>query len=123
MRGRNSREWADITHRRRMVAQLDVAGHSASSIALMLNVCRKTIERDRAELKLSPPKAPLITAEELARAQQLLEEGCNYAEVGRTLKRSSHTLRRHLPGYTLDRFQIAELAANGRWMARLERTG
>lgn len=123
MRGRNSSEWADLVHRRRMVAQLDAAGHSAASIALMLNVCRKTIERDRAFLELREPKAPPITPEELARAREMLEEGCNYAEVGRTLNRASTTLQRHLPGYKLDRFQVAEIAAHGRWMARLERTG
>jgi DNA-binding CsgD family transcriptional regulator len=122
MRGTNTIDEAHLRDRRRRVAQMFAEGHTAPYIAVTLNVCRRTIYRDRKELKLSGPKAPPMTAQELAWAQEMLSEGCNYAEVARTLGRAARTLRIHFPGYELNRTQVAELAAAGRWMARLERT-
>jgi DNA-binding CsgD family transcriptional regulator len=121
MRGTNTIDEAHLRDRRRRVAQMFAEGHTAPYIAVTLNVCLKTVYRDRKELKLSNPKAPPLTAQELTRAREMLSEGCNYAEVARTLGRAARTLRIHFPGYELNRTQVAELAAMGRWLNRLDR--
>jgi hypothetical protein len=112
---------ADIDSRRRRVAQLHHEGHTAAYIARSLNVSTKTVERDRGVFGLSPPGPPRFTPQELSWAREMLDEGCNYAEVARTLRRSPGGLRRHLPGYELNIHQVSELGAMGRWLNRLDR--
>ena len=68
--------------------------------------CRQAkSEQDR--LRRPPhPRTSLLSAEVLARAAQLLDDGCSYAEVARTVGVSKSTLTGRLPGRGMTREDI-----------------
>src|SRR5690606_9276142 len=84
------------------IARLTRAGVSAPQIATRLGCTTRTVTRVRAELGLTqsmPANACRpISAARLARAQELLDDGASFTEVGRTLGVSFGTLRKHFPG-------------------------
>lgn len=94
VRGRrpNTERWA-------RVAELTRQGLSAAVIAEMLHVTARTVARDRVDMGIAQPGPRYMTSEELEAARVMLEDGCSYGEVVRTLGRTYETLKRHLPGY------------------------
>lgn len=101
----------DLTHK----------GLSSNAIALQLGVNDRTVHRVRRKRRLAKPCPPKLSDDEKRRAKDLLDDGASYKEVGRTLNRADRTIARALPGYTMTKAQVAEIAAMGRWMARIER--
>jgi len=112
--------WEAINERRDRIAQLTRQGLDASTIASMLHINVRTVQRAKKLRGLTKPPNPLTTAE-IERAKALLDDGACYAEVERTIGRSHGAIYRHLPGYAYSRAQIAEAALFGRMMASLER--
>lgn len=85
--------------RRERVRILTAAGWTARHIAESLGVTDRTIVRDRRLLGVAQPGSTPMSNEELAAAARLLEDGCSYNDVSRTLGRHRHTLRKMFPGY------------------------
>jgi transposase len=88
----------NIAWRRNRVLELTRAGCTISQIAKSLGVTYRTIERDRLKLGLAKQPRPM-TEEELTWARAMLEDGCPYAEVARTLRRNVGTITDRFPGY------------------------
>lgn len=107
--------------RQHRIIELTRQGLTTAVIADMLGISQRTVERARHDCGYAEEAAPPMTAEEKAEALARLNDGASYAEVARTLGRHALTIARHCPGYTWDRSQIAQAAAWGRAMARLER--
>ena len=105
--------------RRDRVVDLTRQGHTAKQIADLLGVTKRTVARDRTATGCAQTKAPLLTADELERAKEMLEDGASYQEVGRTLGRYGTTIRHRFPGYTLTKEEAAHRAVLGRRMAQL----
>ena len=80
------------------VAELTNRGFTAKQIAEKLHFSQRAVERARA--RNSGPKscAPRLTADELARAGRLLDDGASLTEVARTIGRSQPAIRHHFPG-------------------------
>lgn len=74
-------------------------GVSAKQIALELGVSARTIHRDRAVLGVAQQAPERLTRELHELAHRLLEDGCSYREVARTVGRSDVQIRRAFPGY------------------------
>lgn len=100
----------DIAHRRQRVANLTLDGRTVADIAATLGVTPRTVERDRTALGLVKPKPPRLDDAEIATAATLLDEGCSYEEVGRTLGRSARHLQRRLPGHSWTKEQVGQWA-------------
>ena len=62
-----------------------------------------------------------LTHDEKRRALALLEDGCSYAEVSRTLGRSEQVFRNNFPGYRWTVTQAAESAELSKWVRRIEK--
>ena len=104
------------------VAELTRQGLSAPVIAEMLGVSTRTVQRARQRAGVSQPASNPFSDDEKRRAQAMLDDGASMGEVARTLGRSRTPLLRcfgEYPRWTPA--QIAEAAALGRAMARLER--
>jgi IS30 family transposase len=87
-----------MAYRRERVAQWTRAGVSIAEIAARLNITERSVQRYRRRAGVSLPAGERLTADELARAEQLLDDGCSGNEVARTIGRSDTTIRRHFPG-------------------------
>lgn len=109
------------TERRDRIVKLTARGWTAQEIADLLGVTARTVTRGRRAAGIAKPRHLPMTDDEKRAAKTLLDDGASYEEVARTIGRSSKTLARHLPGYTLGRKLAAEAATLGRTMARLER--
>lgn len=83
------------------VERLHNNGWSAAEIAKLFHVHERTIHVDLTDLAKRPRTRPGFpwTPELLAFAQSLLEDGCPYAEVARTLETSTATIQRKFPGH------------------------
>jgi len=110
-----------VASRRELVAKLTADGWSATQIAKRLGVTDRTVQRDRKATGClqGEPYEPL-SAEELERARVLVEDGCSRQEVARTIGRSAHAIRRHVPesGWTREQTN-AHLAALRRLKVRM----
>lgn len=80
------------------IIQLTRTGLSASQIAALLNLTYRQIRHARKRLGITQPPIPPLSDEELAHASQLLDDGCSYMEVARTLGRSEYAVRHRFPG-------------------------
>jgi DNA-binding CsgD family transcriptional regulator len=111
--------------RKRRVVELTRQGLSAQVIADMLGVNERTVVRDRVDEGVAQLWCGrnAMTAEELERAEELLDDGCSMAEVARTLGRHDMTLRHHFPGRSWDPQQTAEYATLMRLRRRWENSG
>lgn len=92
------------------IAELTRAGYSIPQIAECLGISEATVTNHRRRAGVSQPRvaAPPMSDTELARCKQLLEDGCSYTEVGRTIGRSDRTIAKHFPGHGYNQQQIAE---------------
>lgn len=79
------------------VARLTRAGYPAPDIAVRLGCSRRQVTRDRRTLGISKPRAGEPTAEQIAEAERLLDDGASRAEVARTLGLGETTIRRRFP--------------------------
>jgi IS30 family transposase len=89
---------AKIAERRRQVVTLTQQGWSLGDIAERLGVTDRTVARDRLACGIAHPKAPPMSTDELAQAQQLLDDGASYLEVARSLGRNHQTIAQRFPG-------------------------
>jgi DNA-binding CsgD family transcriptional regulator len=113
-----------IALRRERVAQLTREGRSAVDIAALVGITKRSVVRIRSDMGLSRESSgPPMTEDERRRALDLLQDGCSYAEVARTLGRNKNVIAARWPGYSWTRTQAGEAAAMARranrQMARL----
>lgn len=120
-RGRSDEERAAIAERQDRVAAMTRCGISASDIAACLRITKRTVTRDRraAGCNVSGPGIPLTEAE-IARAAELLADGCSYHEVARTLGRGPKAIKHRFPGLSWTPHQISAHAATIRNLNRLK---
>ena len=106
---------ADLARRERVIART-LQGASASEVAAIEGITRRSVERIRSELGVSlRPSPEPMTECELDTAAALLDDGCSYAEVARTLGRTPRAIRRHFPGRGWPPGEGARLAMATRW--------
>ena len=87
-----------IADRHQQIIALSRAGTPVREICERVGVCNFTVISVRREAGVSKPRAPRMTADEIAQAEALLDDGCSIAEVARTLGRSRSHLGRLFPG-------------------------
>ena len=97
--------------RREAVRELASQGFSTRSIAAQLGMGRRTVQRDRVALGIpsKPPPRPL-TAEEVAKAQAMLADGCSCLDVARTLGRTHKTILSRFREHVWTPTQIGQYA-------------
>lgn len=102
----------DRAERLRIVKSMTLAGYPRDKIADRAGCSPRQVTRDRHALGISqrPPNAPL-TDQQLAFAQQLLDDGCSRAEVARTLGVYESTIRRRFPNHKWTPAQVADYIA------------
>lgn len=84
--------------RRAQVVELTRAGHSAAEIAVILGITERRVTSHRSEAGIAQPPRDPLTADQLARAAELLDDGCSYNEVARTIGCGYSVIRRRFPG-------------------------
>lgn len=105
-----------IAQRREHVAELTRNGYSTNQIAVIVGTTPRTVVRLRAAAGVSKPSAgPPMTDAEIARAKALLDDGCSYREVARTLGRAEGTIARRFPGRGWPKGLGASIAQFERW--------
>lgn len=88
-----------VADRRAKVVEWTRWGVTARQISIRLGITERSVQRHRAAAGIAKRQwADRLTVEELARAEELLDDGCSFAEVGRTLGRDMRTIRHHFPG-------------------------
>lgn len=81
------------------IAQLTLAGYTASQISARLHIAPRTVHRGRVRTGIAQPFCGKpLTADERRRAETMLEDGASYSEVARTIGRSRETIRKWFPG-------------------------
>lgn len=104
-----------IAARRERVIMLTSQGVSAPTISAILGISKRSVQRHRARAGIAEDAALPLSDAEKARAKALLEDGCSYNEVARTVGRTSHSLKRWFPGYGWPPQEVGRLAAAQRW--------
>src|SRR6185436_20800013 len=105
-----------VAWRRERVIELTRFGHPAQAIEAQLGITKRQVSRIRVATGIAQQPAPRITEEELRTAAELLDSGCSYLEVARTLDRCPRTIAYHFPGRGWQKGEGARLAAFRRWM-------
>lgn len=109
-----------ISERRQWVKALCDEGIPATEQAKVLGLSERTVQRIRRDhlgLSDAPSFRPL-TEDEKRRAEQLLDDGASFREVGKTLGRNESTISRHFPGRG---WQPVQSGFYARFMERIER--
>jgi methylphosphotriester-DNA--protein-cysteine methyltransferase len=88
------------------VAEWTRAGVVAEDIAARLKISKRSVLRYRRRAGVAQPPPVPLTAEQLARAEHLLDDGCSVAETARTIGCSDRSVVRHFPGRAWTREQI-----------------
>lgn len=84
--------------RREEIASRLAAGESTAELAMEFHVTERAIQRDKERLGLTRNMAHQWTPEELRVAKNLLEDGCPYTEVARTLGMGVGCVKHRFPG-------------------------
>ncbi|QGJ94950.1 helix-turn-helix DNA binding domain protein [Gordonia phage RedWattleHog] len=84
------------------VADLTRQGLKAHVIADRLGITVRTVRRDRARTGTSREVPRRLSEEQVSRALSMLQDGCAYIEVSRTLGIPTKTLRQRFPGYGME---------------------
>ena len=106
-----------VLARRAQVVALTRRGLTTAEVAAAVGISTRQVVRHRERAGISRGNPPPYSEEELSTAQALLEAGCSYAEVARTLGRGDgKAIARRFPGYGWTRSEGAELGAFQRWM-------
>lgn len=103
-------KWAIAEERRDLIALMTRDGKTAEQIAEELNVTPRTVFRARAERGYAKPRRE-FTADEIHTAEAMFDDGCSFAEVGRTIGRATGTVAKHWPGRGWTKAQCGEWAA------------
>jgi len=98
-----------MAKRRARVKSLTDQGMTASEIAALLKVSTRTVVRYRQMTGCSHPVGRHMTADEVVKAGELLDDGCSYEEVARTLGVSSWAVAARYPGRAWTRSQVSAL--------------
>lgn len=107
----------DIVSRREDVRQLRLAGRTVAQIAVDLGWSERVINRDVKALGLTRREIhPRLSAEELARAEELLGEGMPYKAVADILGRSPAAIANNLPGRGWDNATSGAFGMTVRWL-------
>jgi len=96
--------------REEAIRRMDREGVRTDIIAQRLGITTRTVTRYRERMGalLQAPKQP-FTDEERAIAEKMLDDGCSYTEITRTLGRGSlHAVRKNFPGRGWTRQQTGE---------------
>lgn len=67
------------------VVRLTLEGRSAFDIAAIVGCSTRSVQRIRFKTGISRPPAPLMTPEEVAMAERMLDDGVSLGEIARTL--------------------------------------
>lgn len=100
----------EIEKRWRRIEGMTRLGMSAPQICDQLGVSRATVERVRANAGLTRAQHKL-TAEEVAKVDRMLADGCSLAEAARTIGTSRSAIWKRFPGRGWTRQQVGEWAA------------
>jgi DNA-binding NarL/FixJ family response regulator len=88
-----------IAERNNTIIRLTKQGWTAQQIAEHVGLCTRSITRIRVATGIAQPfTGHPLTPQEHNTAQQLLNDGASYAEIGRTLGRSDKVIATHFPG-------------------------
>lgn len=101
------------------IAELTRAKRTTAEIAAIVGVTTRTVARARNRTGTAQTRNPLLTADELAHTERLLDDGASYVEVARTIGRSPRAIRDAFPGRGWTRAQMAEHIAVARRMKGL----
>ena len=100
-----------VTERREQVATMTRQGMTAREIGEALGVTPETVARHRVAAGVAQTVAARVTPEQWQIAEQLLDDGCSCAEVGRTIGVNGNTVSDHFPGRGWTRQQSGGMAA------------
>jgi IS30 family transposase len=89
---------AKVAQVRDSVIELTEAGVTVKVIAERLGVTDRTVTRIRTRHYGGHPKAWPLDEHEREIAEKMLDDGCSYLEVGKTLGRNQMTISRAFPG-------------------------
>lgn len=103
---------------RERIVELSRQGLAAEVIADKFNVSERSVQRARQHAGLARAQR-YGSEDEKLKAKLMLNDGCSYEEVTRTLSRASTTVAAWHPGYQWTRQQCTEAAAMTRKMNRL----
>ena len=117
--GAPGQEHPRTAERRDRVAELTRQGLTAGTIAEILGITKRSVQRHRKERGVTQPPAVHMTAEELLRAKEMLEDGASCREVARTLGRTHGTILKRFPECKWTKSQRLQQATLGRQMSRL----
>ena len=95
----------------RQIAELTRRGSTAADIAKQLGLNPRTITRARRRMGVAQPAVPRFSQDEVRRAEAMLDDGCSFREVARTLGRAHDTIMLKFPGRGWTSRQVAEYAA------------
>lgn len=102
-------QYLELAQRRRtQVIEMTKQGYSAAEIGRVLGITDRSVVRHRRRAKISTPPPPPLSEDEIRLASEMLDEGCSYAEVARTLGRAAEPLQRRFPGRGWSREQVYE---------------
>ena len=99
-----------VLARRAQVVALTRRGLTTAEVAAAVGISTRQVVRHRERAGISRGNPPPYSEEELQRARALLEAGCSYSEVGRTLGREPKAIARRYPGYGWTKREGAELS-------------
>jgi transposase len=88
-----------LAERRSRIVTLCRSGLTVREAAARVGVGISAVTQARREAGLAKPRPPRMSAEELARAKAMLDDGASYAEVARTLGRGRMAIARRFPGF------------------------
>lgn len=111
--------------RRARVVELTRQGYSATQIADIIGITRRSVTRIRSDAGIAQQIDVVpLTEDERRSAAALLDDGCSISEVARTLGRCDTTIHKHFPGRGWAKGEGSRLACFNRWMReQAERAG
>src|SRR6516165_9652663 len=95
--GAPGQEHPRTAERRDRVAELTHQGLTAGTIAEILGITKRSVQRHRSERGVTQPPPIHMTDRELLRAKEMLEDGASCREVARTLGRTHRTILKRFP--------------------------
>lgn len=102
-----------------LIAELTRDGHSARDIAALLRISTRSVHRARKRAGIARPRAVPLSPAELARAVAMLDDGCSYGEIARSLGRPGHScIARRFPGRGMSRQAGGQLGGLARQARR-----
>ena len=102
------------------VEQLTLRGLSLTRIAEIMGCSERAVSRARKRIGVAQPIPRWMTAEEIALAERMLDDGASLTEVARTLDRHPTALWKRFPGRGWTSEQTGQYNALRNLEARLE---